>query len=71
MHITMIKKRLADGQPCKKCSQADEVLGRRGLLARIDEVVWAEERNSDSPGMVLANRFQVDVAPFFSGQTRR
>lgn len=65
MHITMIKKRLADGQPCKKCSQADEVLARRGLLQRIDEVVWAEERDAGSPGMVLANRFQVDVAPFF------
>lgn len=65
MHITMIKKRLADGQPCKKCSQADEVLERRGLLSRIDEVVWAEERDAESPGMLLASRFQVDVAPFF------
>jgi phosphoadenosine phosphosulfate reductase len=65
MHITMIKKRLADGQPCKKCGQADEVLERRGLLDRIDEVVWAEERDADSPGMVLSRRFQVDVAPFF------
>lgn len=65
MHITMIKKRLADGQPCKKCSQADDVLARRGLLSHIDEVVWAEERDAESLGMVLANRFSIDVAPFF------
>lgn len=65
MHITMIKKRLADGQPCKKCSQADDVLARRGLLSHIDEVVWADERDPESPGRVLANRFNVELAPFF------
>lgn len=65
MRITMVKKKLADGQPCKKCIQAEEMLTRRGLMGRIDEVLWADEANPDSPGAVLAREFKVDFAPFF------
>lgn len=65
MRITMVKKRLADGQPCKKCVQAEEMLTRRGLMDRIDEVVWADESDASSAGSVLAREFRVEVAPFF------
>lgn len=65
MRITMVKKRLADGQPCKKCTQAEEMLTRRGLLDKIDESLWVEEGAADSAGAVLAREFRVDVAPFF------
>ncbi len=65
MHITMVKKRLASGEACPKCLQAEEVLRGRGLWARIDEVVWAEEGRPESPGMVLAARHGVELAPFF------
>src|SRR5690606_18144902 len=65
MRITMVKKRLADGQPCKKCVQAEEMLTRRGLLTHIDEVVWVEENDETSPGACLAREFRVDVAPCF------
>jgi phosphoadenosine phosphosulfate reductase len=61
----MVKKRLADGQPCKKCVQAEEMLTRRGLLERVDHVVWADENDATSPGSILAREFHVDVAPFF------
>jgi phosphoadenosine phosphosulfate reductase len=40
-------------------------LKSRGLWDRIDEVVWADEADSSSPGMRLAARFGVSLAPFF------
>jgi thioredoxin-dependent adenylylsulfate APS reductase len=65
MHVTMIKKELADGSPCKKCIQAEEVLRRRGLWEHIDEVIFAKEADPASPGMKLAAQHRVELAPFF------
>jgi phosphoadenosine phosphosulfate reductase len=65
MHVTMVKKRLASGEPCPKCIQAEDLLRARGLWPRIDEVVWADENDPDSPGMKLAREFSVGLAPFF------
>jgi phosphoadenosine phosphosulfate reductase len=65
MHVTMVKKRLANGQPCEKCVQAEELLKRRGLWERIDEVVWADESDASSAGMQLAEARGVKLAPFF------
>jgi phosphoadenosine phosphosulfate reductase len=65
MHITMVKKRLSNGEPCRKCAQAEELLKNRGLLDRIDEIVWADEADPSSPGMQLGAQFGVSVAPFF------
>jgi phosphoadenosine phosphosulfate reductase len=61
----MVKKRLKNGQPCEKCAQAEELLKRRGLWERIDEVVWADENDDSSPGMQLARQKSVNLAPFF------
>ncbi len=65
MHITMVKKKMQDGSACRKCAEATEHLQARGLWDRIDEVVWAEEGNPDSPGMRLGRRLGVERAPFF------
>ncbi len=65
MHITMVKKRLASGEPCRKCVQAEDLLRKRGLWDQIDEVVWAEETNAKSAGMVLAREHKVEAAPFY------
>jgi phosphoadenosine phosphosulfate reductase len=65
MHITMVKKRLANGEPCRKCAQAEELLRSRGLWAQIDEVVVADEADPSSPGMRLAAQYGVHAAPFF------
>lgn len=65
MHITMVKKRLRDGSDCRKCADASERLRQRGLLERIDEIVWAEEGNPQSPGIVLGEKLGVERAPFF------
>ena len=65
MHITMVKKRLADGSECRKCQEATAHLQSRGLWNRIDEIVWAREDDASSPGMMLGQRLGVDRAPFF------
>jgi phosphoadenosine phosphosulfate reductase len=65
VQITMVKKELAGGKACEKCAQAEDMLRRRGLWDRIDEVVWAIEDEPDSAGMLLAKRHEVEVAPFF------
>jgi hypothetical protein len=74
MRITMIKKKLKDGSDCRKCAEATEYLRGRGLWDRIDEVIWAEEGNPTSAGIVLGERLGVERAPFFvvddeSGET--
>jgi len=65
MHITMVKKKLLDGSDCRKCAEITEHLQARGLWDRIDEVVWAQEGDPNSPGMVLGARLNVERAPFF------
>ena len=65
MAVVMVKKRLASGEPCRKCVQSEELLRRRGLWDRIDQVVWADEADPASEGMVLAARFGVETAPFY------
>ena len=71
MHVTMVKKRLADGSECRKCQEAMVHLESRGLWSRIDEVVWAFEDDPASPGMMLGQRLGVETAPFFVVQDAR
>jgi phosphoadenosine phosphosulfate reductase len=61
----MVKKRLASGETCRKCLQAEEMLRARGAWSHIDQVVWAIENEPDSAGMRLARRYNIDAAPFF------
>ena len=61
----MVKKRLANGDPCGKCVQAEQLLRARGAWGRIDAVVWAIENEPDSEGMRLAQRHGIEAAPFF------
>lgn len=65
MRIVMVKKRLQNGEPCRKCVQAEQLLRARGLWHRLDQVLWADEGNEASAGMVLAREFDVSAAPFF------
>jgi hypothetical protein len=65
MHVTMVKKRMRDGSDCRKCAEVTEHLRQRGLWERIDEVVWAQEDDPTSPGVILGERLGVETAPFF------
>jgi len=61
----MVKKILADGSPCRKCGEIEARLSEGGYLDRINHIAVADERDPDSEGMVLANRYQIERAPFF------
>jgi hypothetical protein len=65
MKITFVKKILMDGSPCGKCADVIEKLESSGQMSRINETLIADERNPESPGMLVAKRYQVDRAPFF------
>ena len=65
MHVTLVKKILASGEPCRKCKDVEERLIRGGYWDRIDEVLIADERDPDSAGMRLADQLGVTLAPFF------
>jgi len=65
MHITMVKKIMKDGSPCRKCANVINQLEGSNLLDRIDQIVIADERDPNSAGMILAKEHNVDLAPFF------
>ena len=65
MHITLVKKILADGTACRKCQQVESRLIEADLLNKMDRIVIADERDPDSEGMLLAAKHQVQQAPFF------
>jgi len=65
MKIIFVKKIKADGNACKKCVDVEKRLRDNDQLDGIDEIVIADERDQNSPGMQLAKLHQVDVAPFF------
>ena len=60
MRVTMVKL-----EPCRKCAAAEELLRRRGLWDRIDEVVVGAEDEPDGEARRLARRHGVETAPFF------
>ena len=65
MHITLVKKILADGSPCRKCAEVEERLQTGGFGELIDHIAIADERDPDSEGMQLARKHDVKLAPFF------
>ena len=65
MTITMVKKIKADGTPCRKCEEVTRRLEDAGLTDHIDEIVIADENNPESKGMLLAEKYNIDRAPFF------
>jgi hypothetical protein len=65
VHISMVKKLKTDGTFCTKCVQVQEMLEKRDYMKHIDEVIIAQENNPKSSGMILANKYKVNNAPFF------
>ena len=65
MNITMVKKILDNGSPCRKCQEVDKRLTDGGYQNRINRVVIADERDPESEGMRLAKMHNVKLAPFF------
>lgn len=69
MKITFVKKILKDGKPCQKCADVQQRLEKSGQMAKMDQVLIADERDPDSAGMQLAKKLKVNRAPFFVVET--
>lgn len=65
MKITLVKKIKLDGSPCRKCVEVEDRLRSGGLINKIDNIIIADERDTESEGMQLAKKYQVNQAPFF------
>jgi len=65
MKITLVKKILSDGSPCKKCGDVLQKLEQSGHMAQIDEILIADERDPESKGLKIAIKFNINRAPFF------
>ena len=65
MKVTLVKKILADGSPCKKCADVIDKLENSGQMKYIDEIIIADERDANTRGMQLAAKYNVKRAPFF------
>ena len=65
MKITLVKKIMSDGSPCKKCGDVLEKLETSGQMEYISEILVADERDPSSEGMQLAAKLDVNRAPFF------
>lgn len=65
MKITLVKKITADGNLCKKCEEVQQKMEAAGQMSAIDNVVIADERDPQSEGMILAEKYGVERAPFF------
>lgn len=65
MKITLVKKILADGSPCRKCGEVLARMESADQMKYVNEVLVADERDPLSPGMLLAAQHRVDRAPFF------
>ena len=65
MKITFVKKILADGSPCKKCNEVMSKMEAADQMRFIDAIEVADESDSESQGMQLAAKYEVNRAPFF------
>jgi hypothetical protein len=61
----MVKKIFADGTPCKKCGEVLSKMEADDQLKFVNDMLIADERDANSPGMKLAQQLGVDRAPFF------
>ena len=65
MKITFVKKTLLNGSPCQKCASMIYKLEASGHIDKITNIITAKEGDSNSEGFILANKYQINEAPFF------
>lgn len=68
--ITMVKKLMPDGSPCRKCNEIQERLEKDGLQDRIDSVLYMDPSTPGvDPGTKIAMQHGIKTAPFFVVRT--
>lgn len=65
MKVIMVKKRLASGEECRRCQEAEAFLRDKGLFLKVDVIVWFDESVSGDEGHRLAEQYGAERAPFW------
>lgn len=65
MIVIMVKKWLVDGSVCKKCVEVEEFLKGWGFWNVIDEVVYFDEGDFESLGVILVCEYGMERVLFF------
>jgi len=65
MNITMVVKVLPGGESCRKCQEVKDYLNKMDLMDKIDSIVEAVTEDTESEGMKLTQKHNVQRAPFF------
>ena len=63
--ITFVKKKLENGEWCAKCIDVSNRLEKDDTLKFVDRIVVADVNNTQSEGIQLALKHNMDRAPFF------
>ena len=63
--ITMVEKIMPDGSLCPKCKDVIELLQKRGVWDRIDQVLDVSPNDKAGEGIRLVKKHKVKQAPFF------
>ena len=56
---------MENGEECKKCAEVTERLKAGSELGLIDNIVFADMRDHNAEGNRLAEKYNVNIAPFF------
>ena len=68
--VIMVKKKMLDGEWCRKCKDVGEKMVQDNIDKWIGHIAIADVQNANSEGVKLALRFEVATAPFFLVRTR-
>lgn len=68
--VIMVKKKLTDGEWCRKCKDVAEMMVADDMEKFVGHVAVADASDGSSEGVELAKRFEVATAPFFLIRTR-
>ena len=65
LHITFVKKVLANGLSCDRCAAVSAQLRSDGLMSHINHLIVADDNDTDSIGIRLAKQHAMKQIPFF------
>ena len=63
--VVMVKKRMSDGEDCRRCKQIQERIEKDRFEDNITETIFVEEGKNDSTAAKLSAKFKMRTAPFF------
>lgn len=63
--VLMVKKRMQDGEDCRRCKQIQSLIERDSLTDKINDTLHVVEGDNNSVAAKLSREFGMRTAPFF------